>query len=214
MPWNISVSRHGSGQPFRGTLGAKSSVGGLASSIELGPPRVWERRASRLTSASPLLHKGRSLPRLPSLEIQDPSQFSSADDALADLNLQLGPGIDLDEIELYRGQSAPVGTHTAVQSQWLHDEAYNFLTFLQAKIQSKAHGEGGDGEHRETAEAITFDELLPPTENTAIVGAQALLHVLALATKGFVAVRQEEPFDHIEIFITSTLGYRDQEPLA
>ena len=107
------------------------------------------------------------------------------------------------------GPSATVDTQTAAQSQWvaatLENEAYNFLTFVNTKIQEKTELEEGaieeEGEIQE--KNIMLDELLPPTQNSAIVGAQALLHVLALTTKGLLEVYQAEDFGEIQISVIS-----------
>lgn len=203
MPWTISGSRHSSAQPLGSGLLPRlsSSVGGLVGGMELGPPSAFGRQGLRVTSASPLLGRGPSLPRLGS---QEPSRLMSSEDEFADLDLQLGADMGPD-FELY-GPSAAVDTQTAAQSQWvettLENEAFNFLAFVCTKIQEKV-GEQGDAMEEDeggmTQEKITLGELLSPAQNSQIVGAQALLHVLALATKGLLEVYQAEPFGEIEI---------------
>lgn len=200
MPWNISGSRQssaralplGSGQPRM-----SSSIGGLAGWMELGPPSAFGRRESRFTSASPLLGRGRSVPRLGSQEAPEESRLTRNEDEFGDLDMQLGADVDLD-FELY-GPSANVDTQTAAQSQWiaqtLENEAYNFLTFVNTKVQKMAE------EDQERDNHVTLDELLPPTQNSQVVGAQAFLHVLALATKGLLEVSQAEPYGEIEIAV-------------
>ncbi|KAJ9611992.1 R8 protein [Cladophialophora chaetospira] len=214
MPWNLSAggSRQSSVRPAGSGLIPRlsSSVGDLPGGVELGSLPSLSRRGSRLTSASPLFGKGMpSLSRHSSHGLQDPSHLTSNDDQFADLDAQLGAGLDPD-FELY-GPSATVDTQTAAQSQWvaatLENEAYNFLTFVNTKIQGKGGQEQEvltDEEIPETQEQnITFDELLPPTHNSAIVGAQALLHVLALTTKGLLQVYQAEHFGDIQISVVS-----------
>ena len=49
--------------------------------------------------------------------------------------------------------------------------------------------------------SATFEGLLPPTEHTRMVAARAFLHVLTLASKTLVNVRQDEGFGDIEIAI-------------
>ena len=210
MPWNISASRQSSAQALGSGLIERlsSSVGGLMGGIELGPPSALGRRRSRLTSASPLL--GRGLSRLGSQDLVDPSRLTLDDDEFADLDQRLGAGLDVD-FELY-GPSAAVDTQTAQQSQWvtqaLENEAHNFLVFLQEKIQEKAISseQGSEGieeaDQRAGSESLTFSELLPPEHNSHAVAAQGLLHVLALATKGMVAVYQEVAFGEIEMAIS------------
>lgn len=206
MPWNISASRHSSAQPLGSGLVPRlsSSVGGLPGGMELGPPSSVGRRGSRLTSASPLLGRGPSFSRVGS---QEASRLTSNEEEFGDLDAQLGlEGADAD-FELY-GPSAIVDTQTAAQSQWiaatLENEAYNFLTFVSTKIQEGADEEHDDDEGDiQGAKKITFEALLPPTLNSQAVGAQGLLHVLALATKGLLEVHQAEPFGQIDIAVVS-----------
>ncbi|KIW96709.1 uncharacterized protein Z519_02100 [Cladophialophora bantiana CBS 173.52] len=211
MPWNISGSRQSSAQP----LGSghiprlSSSVGGLYGGMELGPPSALGKRGSRFTSASPLFGRGlASLSRQSSPGPLSASQVTNNEDEFADLDAQLGADIDPD-FELY-GPSAIVDTQTAVQSRWaattLEKEAYNFLSFVNMKIQEKGEQqEEAIEEERGAKQAkITLDELLPPTQNSPIVGAQALLHVLALTTKGLLKVSQAGGFaSDIEISVVS-----------
>ncbi|ETI23126.1 hypothetical protein G647_04923 [Cladophialophora carrionii CBS 160.54] len=214
MPWNLSLggSRQSSIRPPGSGLIPRlsSSVGGLPGGLELGPLPTLSRRGSRLTSASPLF--GRGVPLLSRHSSQGPgeaSRLTSNEDEFADLDAQLGAGLDPD-FELY-GPSATVDTQTAAQSQWvaatLENEAYNFLAFVNTKVQEKAgltHNRVAAEEIPETQEEdITLDELLPPTQNSAIVGAQALLHVLALATKGLLEVYQADHFGEIQISVVS-----------
>lgn len=51
--------------------------------------------------------------------------------------------------------------------------------------------------------SVFFEELLAPTQNTKIVGAQALLHVLALATKGLIEVEQQEDYGPIKLGVVA-----------
>ncbi|KIV85458.1 hypothetical protein PV11_01151 [Exophiala sideris] len=205
MPWNVSASRHSSAQPLGSGLLPRlsSSVGGLAGGMELGPPSNIGRRRSRLTSASPLLGRGPSISRAGS---QEPSPLTGNEDEFADLDAQLALDADAD-FELY-GPSAVVDTQTAAQSQWiaatLENEAYNFLTFVSTQIQTRAEQEQEPNEEEGLPVTnITFEELLPPTTNSQAVGAQGLLHVLALATKGLLEVHQAEAFGSIEIAVVS-----------
>ncbi|KAK5191161.1 R8 protein [Exophiala xenobiotica] len=204
MPWNVSASRHSSAQPLGSGPVARlsSSIGGVPGGMELGPPSSLGRRGSRFTSASPLLGRGLSLSRIGS---QEPSHLTSNEDEFADLDAQLGLDTNPD-FELY-GPAANVDTQTAAQSQWvasaLENEANDFLNFVQTRIAEDADDGQGDDEGMIESNTITFDELLPPTQNSQIVGAQGLLHVLALATKGLLEVHQAEPFGAIEIAVVS-----------
>lgn len=200
MPWNVSTSRHSSAQPLGSGLVARlsSSVGGLPGGMELGPPSAFGRRGSRLTSASPLLGRGSSVSRIGS-----PSHLTSNEDEFADLDAQLGLGTDMD-FELY-GPAADVDTQTAQQSSWiamaLENEANNFLSFVKTKMHEQPREQEEADENTSMRNKITFGELLPPTQNSYIVGAQGLLHVLALVTRGLLAVTQDNPFGDIEITV-------------
>jgi hypothetical protein len=136
---------------------------------------------------------------------QEPSHLTSDEDEFADLDAQLGLDTNPD-FELY-GPAANVDTQTAAQSQWvasaLENEANNFFNFVQTRIAEDADDGQGDDEGMIESNTITFEELLPPTQNSQIVGAQGLLHVLALATKGLLEVHQAEPFGAIEIAVVS-----------
>ena len=227
MPWNVlASSRHGSARPFGSGLGGpgiSSSVAGVC--VELGPPSALAaaRARSRLTSASPLVGRGPSLGRHRSLEIreQDSAMKLTSGDDFSE-GFQLGPGDDdqLDpEFELY-GPAAKVDTQTAQQSQWiaaaLDTESHNFLDFIVQQIEDKVcevarAGEWDPKEIDEEVHFTTFQEMLDPASQSKVVGAQGMLHVLTLATKGLIEVQQDEAFGEIEIRVA---GGFDVEPLA
>ncbi|KAL9602026.1 MAG: hypothetical protein Q9219_002135 [cf. Caloplaca sp. 3 TL-2023] len=211
FPWNRSASLRGSrqgsaiqGRGFGSSVGGFATSGGRPSSIApvVGPGSL-ERRASRITSASPLI--GRGIERFHDLEIP---QFDDND-------LLGGPSTSVagDDFQMY-GPAAGVDTQTAAQSQWLRaaldTESNNFLEFIKMEISSKAAAaEEAEDELSggETApNSVTFEELLPPTQNSKIVAAQALLHVLALATKSLVQVNQHEHYGPIDLGIAAGLG--------
>ena len=125
-------------------------------------------------------------------------------------SLQL-PINETDAFELY-GPGAAVSTQTAAASQWvrqtLDSESMNFLAFIESGLAEKRgldHEAAQRAEQlgaaareiEETAETVTFEELLPFSSNSRIVAAQALLHTLSLATKGMISVRQEVHFGGI-----------------
>ena len=204
MPWNLS-SRPGSVQRF-GSAGpgmSSSAAGGLP----MGPLSVLSRRGSRLMSASPL--HGRA-PRLPSLGIGDDQTGDFDEGILPGEDYPVGMDFD-EDFELY-GPSAAVDTQTAGQSQWLRttleNEAYNFLNFLDTQIGERAMAV--DDEEDGMLHSITLDELLPPAENTKVVGAQAMLHVLALTTKGLIVVEQDEAFGDIRLRLVAEKGEQAQ----
>ncbi|KAL6721901.1 R8 protein [Lecanora helva] len=194
FPWNVSSglgSRQGSviyGRGFASSIGGLPTSAGRPSSIPgvgtLGPGSL-ERRTGPVTSASPLIRRGRE--RYSSLEIP----------AAGDDSEILGGHHLSDEFQMY-GPGAAVDTQTAMSSQWvrstLDQEASNFLAFVEAKISTIAAPE--DEEEDELAGrgqpkgSITFEKMLPPQENTKIVAAQGLYHLLALATKSLINVEQ------------------------
>jgi meiotic recombination protein REC8, fungi type len=184
LPWNRSASRQGSAQPlFSAGLGISSSIGGPGSGMKFGPGHILGgMRSSRMGSSSPLGGKGRPLMDLD--DLLDLADQQAGDDMAM---------IDEEAFEQY-GPSAAVDTQTAAQSQWLRNtlesEAQNFLGFVEAQLIER-------GEEEEPAKSITLDQLLPPAENSGVVAAQALLHVLALTTKGLLQVEQEEEFGDI-----------------
>ena len=125
--------------------------------------------------------------------------------------MQLGADELAEDFQLY-GPAAAVDTQTAAQSQWvaatLENEAYNFLAFLDAEIQSRAAA--ADDLMGQPINSITLDELLPPAQNTKVVGAQALLHVLSLATKELIEIKQEQAFGDIAMTVVG--GRPETEP--
>ena len=159
-----------------------------------------DRRASRITSASPLV--GRGLQRFSSLEL--PLHDDDDDNYLG--GATVSSPHPADDFQLY-GPAAGVSTQTAAESQWmkatLDQESSNFLEFLKAELVAKLppgpeEAEKEDDDElagdaaRRAQQSVFFEELLPPALHTRIVAAQALHHVLALATRGFVNVWQEE----------------------
>ena len=192
LPWNVSASIRGShfGSVGRG-YGPLSSTGGFPSSV--GPTGVSsvDRRASRMTSASPLLMRGRE--RYSSLELPVRELHDEA--------VQVGEALDpniMEDFELY-GPAAAVSTQTAAETQWikatLNQESQNFLEFVKAEIANRRISslEGGYG----AVPSLTFENLLPPSQHSSIVAAQGLHHLLALATKGLLGVHQEVAFGPI-----------------
>ena len=145
-----------------------------------------------MVSSSPLGGKGGQLLDLDDLHHLAAHQMAE-DEA---------PMLDADAFEQY-GPAAAVDTQTAAQSQWmritLENEAQNFLGFVEAQLNER-------GEDGQLAESVTLDQLLPPAENSGVVAAQALLHVLALTTKGLLKVEQEEDFGDIVLKVVEVMG--------
>lgn len=216
MPWDFySASRHGSIRPSgSAAAGMISSVGGPGRGFELGPPSALSRRVSRLTTASPLQGRGPPVPlsqrisiiSTPDRERPATSGALGEDDDM--LGGELPPLEDQSEdFQLY-GPAAAVDTQTAAQIQWLvaalDSESRNFLDFLDAQIQANVAttiAEEPEDEGARATQTATFEGLLPPMEHTRMVAAQAFLHVLTLASKNLVTVRQDEGFGDIDIAI-------------
>ncbi|KAF2083394.1 hypothetical protein K490DRAFT_51799, partial [Saccharata proteae CBS 121410] len=200
MPWNITASVRGSSVPHSGQPGLGLGSIGAAATTSVGGPSSLGRRGSRMVSASPLLGRSRpgGLEPLHSLT----SDAAGADDTLggfaAEDMVVGGVGAD-DDFEMY-GPAAAVDTQTAGDSQWLRGalakESDNFFLFIQDELEKK-----GD-----TADEVVFGEMLPPASNSHVVAAQALLHVLTLATAGAIGVRQDKPFEEIGIRVVRVEG--------
>ena len=151
--------------------------------------------------------------RYSSLELPEQAKRTSGEaggGSFDDSRMQLGGDdmIDDPEFQLY-GPAAAVDTQTAAQSQWvaaaLDTEAHNFLAFLRAEINAKIVAAEGaaDWLEEDDVETVTFQGLLPPELYSKVVAAQGLLHVLSLATKGLIDVKQEEAFGRIEIGVVA-----------
>lgn len=202
MPWNVS-SRHGSVRHFGSALqGVGSSLGGQ-NLADFGPSSGFAGRGSRLTSASPLIGRGRALSYADSIEKDQTLPEDLGLDDLNDVDFQLAADID-EDFELH-GPAAAVSTQIAAQSQWiaatLEKEAYNFLEFLRTTIQEKERNQTDILEDAGLAKTTTFEQLLPRETNSSIVGAQGLLHVLSLATKGLIEVNQRSGYGDIVLSI-------------
>ena len=65
-------------------------------------------------------------------------------------------------------------------------ESYSFFEFVKFTTDNSS------------AEFVTLDQLIIPNANR-VVAAQALQHVLLLATKGFIQVKQARPYGDIYI---------------
>jgi meiotic recombination protein REC8, fungi type len=172
MPWNISASNRGSSVPRMGSAAPPSSAA----------------RRSRMVSASPTHgHSGVA----PLLIDEDAFRM------IEDFNEPLGEnGLPL------TSSPGPQTISNKIDIS-LDTESSNFLTFVKYAIlgkQSDADQIAGQlGAEAEMVESVTFGELLPPRSNSKVVAANGLLHVLALATKNLIKVKQDEHFGSISI---------------
>lgn len=218
MPWNTyASSRPGSVRPGLSVAGASSSVQGRGT-FDINIPSSNVKRVSQLIRESPL-DRRRRLAR-ESVLGGSPNRFDTDLGSMGgdfdmnddELDAQLAGDPD-EEFELY-GPAADVSTQEAATSQWvaetLEKEAFNFLEFLHTTIQQKEKDDDVQMED-EGVTAITFQTLLPPEHNTEIVAAQGLLHVLSLATKGLIDVRQDEAFGDINLSIVGGIVEESEE---
>lgn len=187
-----SVAR---GFGFPSSIGGFSASGGQPSSqiaiLARSKQSPRNRQASRIASASPL--QGRGLESYNPLEL--PTQDDDEDEFLGDP--EVSNSKMLSDFQLY-GPAAGVSTQTAANSQWvratLDHENNNFLEFLKFQIAGK-----DSGIENEEERSVLFEKMLKPPQHTKIVAAQALHHVLVLATKGLIRVKQDEHYGPISL---------------
>jgi meiotic recombination protein REC8 len=219
MPWNSSVlisrsqqgSRqgsvlHGVRSSSRGLLAA----GGLSSSAIGSIPRTrfssMERRASRMPS--PLEGRGQN-GRSILAGAEGEEELMALDDQGGDPPSSGDAGNV--EFELH-GPAAFTSTQAAAESQTvralLDSESGRFLEFIGAEAVRKYNLGAGEGEEDVEGgvdvrgKMVTFEELLPPAKgHSKVVAAQGFLHLLTLATRGVLKVRQEAAFGEIEMFV-------------
>jgi meiotic recombination protein REC8 len=217
MPWNISSSLHS----YR-NLPAGSSVHGPGTATGRPSSIHSARPGSRLTSASPLFGRGRA-----SADGNIPDSGGLGD--IGDIpglpgysNLIVGRGRTLsashtavEEFEIF-GPSAAVDTQTAQGTQWIRDalamESMNFLEFVRNTLTEGEVDELTDdadpldqvmGGMSKTEKEVGFEALFPPESNSMMVAAQAFHHVLTLATKNLLVVKQEIPFGEIYLSVAT-----------
>lgn len=212
MPWNITASiqssRLGSSaaQAFR-----FGSVGGVSDHQDAMEQLAGLGRSrNRLTSSSPLA--GRGLPfDLGNLPI--PGEEGNLGDL--DLDLYLQSELDPDRHTVSaEGSGAIAKPHAGaihspqkrLAASGLDQESQNFLEFLNMKTEpgpadaadedEQSVGQEGIDDAPRLCDSMTaFSALLPPRKTSRVVATHALMHVLTLATKGFLTVGQEPYVD-------------------
>ncbi|KAF8428256.1 Rec8 like protein-domain-containing protein [Tirmania nivea] len=204
MPWNkapVRPSQAGSQVGLQGFISAIFSSGGnsraaslqpMSSSIGLGS--TTGPGGSRM-SASPLAGRHNRQGNIQGLELDHMNEEEDEEQYLGRAH-QGDENTGIDDFEFF-GPGANIGTQDANASQWLNEtmekESQNFLEFVRTAYLKKVIEEGN-------AEGfITMDELVPPHQSHAIVAAQALQHILLLATRGFITVQQRLLYDDIRI---------------
>jgi meiotic recombination protein REC8, fungi type len=217
MPWNISSSLHS----YR-NLPAGSSVHGPGTATGRPSSIHSARPGSRLTSASPLFGRGRAsaegnIPDFGGLdEIGDLPGLPGYSDPIVRRGRTLSAShTAVEEFEIF-GPSAAVDTQTAQGTQWVRDalarESMNFLEFVRNTLtEGKVNelvddadplGQTTSGMSKIEKE-VGFEALFPPESNSMMVAAQAFHHVLTLATKNLLSVRQEIPFGEIYLSVAA-----------
>ena len=215
MPWNITASvqssRQGSSAAniFRGFGSASDFSSHGISDAGLGRPR------SRLTSASPLAGRGFpfDIEGLNSLSIpgNEGDEMNNLDDF--DISQYLHTELETDYAGVFGenlvNETSPRRIHAFQSLQAFNDdsqrstldqESLNFFEYLTTKLMTTATKHDGEGwaaglESNLPAEemkSLLFSMLLPPQKTSRIVATQGLMHVLTLATKGILAVHQED----------------------
>lgn len=193
-------SRH-----FPASIGGYSSigVGGPQSNISAGGEGnivpgstngvTLGRRLGRLTSSSPLAGRSTLPPgfnRLGNLSVLSDEDVNMDD---LDLDQSTDQALGGDDVGgRFNGeiQSPRLLSKREWSNNSFDQQTINFLEYVSNRI-----FEGTNEDIREDGAKkgeISFSWLIPPKSNTRAVATQALSHVLTLATKGALHVRQKE----------------------
>ncbi|KAI9804966.1 MAG: hypothetical protein M1833_006269 [Piccolia ochrophora] len=210
--------------------GFPSSVAGPSSLAGVGggePYSLPRRPGSRVLSASPLISRGRGLERLSSLEVREvaadeaaagpvPPAEEEEDDLYAPEAFLLSPFRPAHPLGTPSPPLLPVPRQT---KEPLDRESYNFLDFLRThaaavpRAPAPAPTDDDDGEDElaptqlpragdaQRSVRVSFETLLPPQDTAKAVAAQALHHVLFLASREMVGVRQSVEYGEIELWV-------------
>ncbi|POS85903.1 hypothetical protein EPUL_002118, partial [Erysiphe pulchra] len=130
------------------------------------------------------------------------------DDRVADINSFSQPWQSLrddmktNEFGIF-GPAAEVDTQKAATSQWVREtldrESINFLDFLQSTLINEINFHPIDNIEEigvtKNQKKIAFSKLIEPEKNNFIIAAQAFYHVLNLANKHVILVKQENQVD-------------------
>ncbi|KAB8231949.1 Rad21/Rec8 N terminal domain protein [Aspergillus alliaceus] len=211
MPWNITASVQSSqhGSSAASGLRGRASVSETLASRDRDPAASLAERGrsrNRLTSASPLAGRGFAF----DADAFDNLILPENDDIDVLGNFDLTQYL---QTELFSGDYAHTGDNghssrynhqLALQDRLskssLDQESLNFLDFLTTKLGEMpikhVHGPDEDvfytsPDNSPDRRAISFSALLPPGETSHSVATHGLMHILTLATKGFLLVRQE-----------------------
>ncbi|KAI9892483.1 MAG: hypothetical protein M1814_001440 [Vezdaea aestivalis] len=213
MPWNVLASargsRHGS-LTARSRRGFPSSIGGFPTTAGYsgGESQMVNRSGSQFRTARRTASESPSMARIPQGVIERLSSVNPHDSEGHDGDILAPQAADDFNDELFEvyGLAATVNTQTAAESQWvtqaLDQESLHFLEFVK-NFCRQPRGPDDDLNEIRSEEAMfaltSFDDILPPAENSKLVATQAFLHLLGLSMKSLITVNQEEPYGPIQI---------------
>lgn len=194
MPWNISSvpgsAPRTTGQPSSVLRSSLLRRRGSAARPTISPS-VGRARLSgiEIEGFAPTEVEGKLFPSL-----AEPFALPSSGEDDFEFPSASGEGLDPEAA----AAAAAAGAKRGSGSGSLDGDSFNFLLFIERGVEEQRR------EHAdEETTGIDFHKLFPQESNTKIVAAQALLHTLTLATKSFVAVRQDKPFGPIAISVSN-----------
>ena len=211
LPWNVASSRPSSFRAGSRALSIQQQQQLHQQRAAVLGATAFDRRASRLASASPLRGRGATARAPSSVGLPSPRGLPAGSLAGGDDDeALLGPlqgltstaagddGFALFEPEASGAQSEP-------ERAALGRESANFLDFVRANAIAAPDAESGserEGEDASDGEArVRFAELLPPERHARAVAAQGFAHVLALATRGLLRAWQDDEGEWGEVVL-------------
>jgi meiotic recombination protein REC8 len=174
MPWNMSASIRGSSAiPRSGRIGIFGSAD-------------QRRHGSRLVSPSPLHGRGQSIP-FDLKHLTSDTHYGGDEFGL--------PGLSSDGPE----PAALPDTTTSRLHEALSTEGENFIAYIAERINDKHRHAQTGLEIVPDNDTITFEELLPPAENTKVIACHGLMMALTLGTKGMFDIQQSDHLGDIHL---------------
>ncbi|KAF3159790.1 hypothetical protein TWF788_003520 [Orbilia oligospora] len=215
MPWNIPErgSRAGSVLSFGGF--GTSSIGGIPSSIDrrfsstglrkaspaIGTSRLFGKRTGRVTPSPSIRQTHGPISDLGATSIHgSPTDRKFNEDDLFGFEETGGHGFQ-EELLPEEGLGQYVLANRDTQnSGWfaetLERENHNFFEYLRFQLFSKYEPDPVIGSQDQF---ISFDELIPPAQSSRVVAAQGFHHLLHLATRGSIRIRQDGRLEPVVI---------------
>lgn len=211
MPWNITASVRSSRlglsatSIFRGfgSISDFSARGIHDSAASVPPPAATGRVRSRLTSASPLAGRGFHYD-LEGLAIpgtqEDDVNFLEEIDLVGYLQSEFDVRTKAEPKDETDRKRAAFRDRLLKSS--MDQESLNFLDFLNLQLEEPAGDPAAQDTVHETGagflrldvsdgKEVAFSTLLPRETTSRTVATHGLMHILTLATKGFLSVYQE-----------------------